>query len=162
MDEPDKRALEADLEDAPFRIGVANGQWGLADPKLLPEGLTWPDVVFWVIAAPRDNASERYYVRLDCSGYPNQAATGTFWDPETKESLAFAKRPKGTGRVGLVFRIDWQGGRAFYHPYDRLAASHHPNWAQEHPHCVWTSDRSIVDLLSVIHELLNCNEYTGI
>ena len=162
MDAPDKRALLADFEEAPFRIGVEKGRWDLADPGLLPEGFAWPMVVFWIAAAPREGAPDRFYIRLDCEGYPTQPPTGTFWDPETKQSLAVANRPKGKERVGLVFRTDWQGDRAFYHPYDRVAAQSHPDWPAQYPHQVWTREHSIVDLLSELHALLNCADYTGL
>ena len=125
MDTPDKRALDADLEDAPFRIGVANGFWGLTDAEFQPG---WPYAVFWVASAPRPNAPDRFYVRLDCQGYPGQAPTGTFYDPKAEDALAVDRRPKGRERVGKVFRTDWENGRAFYHPYDRVAASSHANW----------------------------------
>jgi hypothetical protein len=155
MDTPDKRALLSDLEDAPFQIGVANGYWGLAE-------IAWPFAVFWVAAALRPNSPDRFFVRLDFQGYPTQAPTGNFCDPTTKEALPSGRRPKGRERVEKVFRTDWEGGRAFYHPYDRGAAASHPNWAQESPRRAWTRDRSIVDLLGVLHDLLNSSEYTGV
>jgi hypothetical protein len=159
MDPPDRRALDADLEGAPFRIGVANGFWGLAAAELQPD---WPLVVFWVAAAPRPGAPGRFHLRLDCRGYPGQAPTGTFYDPDAKGPLAFDRRPKGRGRVEKVFRTDWEAGRAFYHPYDRVAASGHADWTRENPHWAWTRDRSIVDLLDVLHDLLGSSEYTGV
>ncbi len=162
MLEPAERAFLAHLEDGPFRIGMAEGRWGLADPSLLPDGLVWPISVLWVAAAPREKSPNRFYLRLDCNNYPVDAPTGTFWDLVTKDILAIHKRPKGTGRVQLVFRTDWEGGRAFYHPYDRVAAASHRDWATQHPQRVWNRDKTIFDYLSEIYGLLNSNEYTGI
>ena len=162
MDAPDKRAFLADLEEASFRIGAEKGRWGLADPGLVPPELRWPLVVLWVAAAPRAGGPDRFHLRLDCEGYPNQPPTGTFWDPDTKQSLAIGQRPKGAERVKLVFRTDWLGDRAFYHPYDRVAAQSHPAWPTQYPHLVWTRRHSITDLLSDFHVLLNSRDYTGL
>lgn len=78
--------------------------------------------------------------------------------------LAPAKRPKGKpgSRVAMVFRLDWNNGTAFYHPYDRVAAQGHPDWATTQPHLVWTSDNTIVDFLEEFHSLLNSGDYLGV
>ena len=158
MLKPDQRLLQADIDDAPFQIGVAEGRWGLVEDT----GLQWPMVVFWVAAAPQAGAPDRFYVRLDCANYPVDPPTGTFWDPGTRSDLDHSKRPKGRERVAMVFRTDWENGRAFYHPYDRVASKSHPNWRTEHPHHAWGDRHTIVDFLSEIHALLQLREYTGV
>ncbi len=162
MKPPDQRAFEADIEGGAYQIGMANGQWGRAEPALVPASLAWPLVIFWVAAAPRPNAPDRFYVKLDCAHYPSQAQTGNFWDPMTAGMLAGEKRPKGTGQVAMVFRTDWEGGKAFYHPYDRVAAASHGDWAARYPRRIWSNKHTIVDLLSELHDLLHSHEYTGV
>jgi hypothetical protein len=164
MKGPDQRTFEADLEDGPFRIGVAKAHWGLADPSTIPEDMAWPQVILWIAAIPRKEAPNRFCVRLNLDKYPSVPPTGTFWDPSTKDFLGVAKRPKGTGQVGVVFRTDWEGGRAFYHPFDRVAAqSHASEWPKKYPHLLWDPTRhTIVDFLSMLHGYLQSAEYTGI
>ena len=162
MEGPDERAFQRDLEDTPFRIGAVEGHWGLPDASLVPDGQRWPIVFLWVAAAPGKNSPDRYYFRLDCRNYPIESPTGTLCDPQTQEVLALDKRPKGRDRVAAVFRTDWEGGRALYHPYDRVAAATHPDWNTRYPHLVWSRRRSIVALLSELHALLNSSDYLGV
>jgi hypothetical protein len=160
---PDQRAFEADVQDAAYLIGVANGDWG-PPPEELLANLAWPRVVLWIAAGLRPGAPTRFYVQLDCSNYKTVPPTGTFWDPEKGQPLCFEKRPKGKpdSRVARVFRTDWNSGVAFYHPYDRVAAQGHPNWKTEQPALVWDVNRSIVDLLTELHLLLHSSDYVGI
>jgi hypothetical protein len=158
VERPDERALRDDLHGAVFRLGVVDGLWGVG--QAIDE--TWPNALVWVAASARDGAPDRYYFRLECSNYPNEPPTGSFWNPDAQAPLELTKRPKGHGRVGKVFRTDWEGGRALYHPFDRLASRSHGDWAKKYPHLVWNRNRTIVDLLSELHGLLNCAEYTGV
>jgi hypothetical protein len=164
MDKPDQRLFEADLASAQFRAGALKGYWGLAGAEVLPEQPAWPIRVLWVAAAPRPNAPDRYYIRLDLANYRTVAPTGTLWDPNTKDTLELTKRPRGTtnSRFAMVFRTDWEGGRAFYHPYDRVAAQGHVNWPREQPSLIWDSNHTIVDWLEEFHSLLNCEDYVGL
>jgi hypothetical protein len=165
MEQPDKRLFEADLASAEFRNGMVNGWWGVPDDGTLPAGvLVWPRIVLWIAAAPRNDAPERYYLSLDLAGYRSAAPTGTFCDPATGSMLEAAKRPKGRAetRFARVFRTDWKGGRAFYHPYDRVAANGHKDWSLTQPHLVWTANHTIVDYLAEFHALLNSGDYLGI
>ena len=157
MQSPSQRLLEADLQSAEFRNGVLKGYWDMVAQD-------WPQVILWIRAAPRKDASDRYYVALNLDGYRSSAPTGTFWDSETNKMLDIAKRPKGkeNSRFAKVFRTDWEEGRAFYHPYDRRAADSHNNWRNQQPHLVWTSNHTIVDYLEEIHSLLNSDEYIGV
>ena len=157
MQSPSQRLFEADLQSAEFRSGVLKEYWGVA-------ARDWPQVILWIRAAPRTGAPDRYYVALDLEGYRAAAPTGTFWDPGTKAMLDAARRPKGKddSRFAKVFRTDWNKGRAFYHPYDRVAAEGHPDWRTRQPHLVWTSDRTIVDYMEEIRSLLNSDDYIGV
>lgn len=164
MNTPDQRLFEADVAGAPFLIGVHKGWWGLAAADLVPTDMVWPTRILWVAAAPRPNSPDRHYLLLDLTGYRTVSPTGSFWDPETKTPLALAKWPKGTygSRVAKVFRTDWEGGRALYHPYDRVAAQGHADWPTQQPHLVWNSNRTIVDYLEEVFGLLQGGDYVGV
>ena len=156
MQSPSQRLFEADLQSAEFRNGVLKGCWDMVAQD-------WPQVILWVRAAPREGAADRYYIALNLDGYRTAAPTGTFWNSETKTMLDFANRPKGkeNSRFAKVFRIDWEEGRAFYHPYDRRAADSHSDWRIQQPHLVWTSNHTIIDYLEEFHSLLSSDEYIG-
>lgn len=165
MDLPDKRLFQADLLSAEFRNGIVNGWWGVPDAATLPAAtVTWPRTVLWIAAALRSSAPDQYYISLDMSGYRATAPTGTFIDPATGSMLELAKRPKGRpeSRFAKVFRTDWEGGRAFYHPYDRVAAHSHADWPSAQPHLVWNANHTIVDYLAEFHALLNSGDYLGV
>jgi hypothetical protein len=164
MHPPDQRLFEADLQSAAYRSGSAKGLWGQAEPEAMPDGAVWPKVFFWLAAAPRANAPSRFYVALDAGGYRSVPPTGTFWDPVAKATLEYGKRPKGkpNSRLEKAFRTDWESGRAFYHPYDRLAAQGHPAWPQEQPHLIWTNAHTIVDYLEEFQALLTSGDYVGV
>ncbi|MHB8270247.1 DUF7665 family protein [Bradyrhizobium sp.] len=161
---PDQRLFEADLSSVEYRDGVAKGLWALAETDALPNGAAWPNVYFWMAAARRTDAPDRYYVASNLSGYRSVPPTGTFWDPIRKAALELGKRPKGKpgSRFAMVFRTDWENGRAFYHPYDRLAAQGHGEWPKEQPHLIWTSSHTIVDYLEEFQSLLTCGDYLGV
>ena len=165
MEHPDQRLFDDDLLSVAFRTGVISGRWERSDGGLPPAELVWPTVVFWIAAAPRAGAPDRFFVRLDLAAYRSVPPTGRFWDPATKAMLEFANYPKGKpgSRVAMVFRTDWgESGRAFYHPYDRVAAQSHAQWATEQPHLVWDANHTIVDYLTVVHGLLNSGDYIGV
>lgn len=157
---PDQRQLEADLQSAAFRNGVLKACWGVESPA----GLSWPKVTLWIGAAARSGAPDRFHLMLDFDGYRGVPPTGTFWDPSTGAMLAENRRPRGKpdSRFSKVFRTDWEGGRAFYHPYDRIAAQSHPDWASAQPHLVWHRNCTIVDCLEEYHTLLRSEDYLGI
>jgi hypothetical protein len=164
MKHPDQRLFEEDLLSAEFRNGAVKGLWGLPSPDILPDGVVWPKVILWIAAPARPTAPDRFYICLDATGYRSEPPTGTFWDLANKASLEFAKRPKGKSdsRFAKVLRTDWEGGSAFYHPYDRVAAKGHPNWVTEQPHLIWTADHTIVDYLEEFQSLFNSGDYLGV
>jgi hypothetical protein len=161
---PAQRLFEADLLSAGFRGGVAKGLWGPAESDAVPVDAVWPKAYFWLAAAPRHNAPVRFYIAIDVDGYRAVPPTGTFWDPTKKTPLEAAMRPKGrpNSRFARVFRDDWEKGMAFYHPYDRVTVSTHPNWLQELPHLIWTAQLTIVDYLAEFQSLLNNGDYIGV
>jgi hypothetical protein len=164
---PDEAALRGNLQSVAFLAGEAEGRWSLADPP----GITWPHVVFWIAAAPRKGAPDRFHLRLNCAGYPSQSPTGMLWDLTKGTQLALSEYPKGTGDTAKVYRIDWPSenattgdkpGSALYHPFDRRPMSDHPDWKKNYPHQQWHSRRTIVDYLEMAYGLLNCPTYHGI
>jgi len=165
MSRPDQRLFEEDLASAAYRAGVLKGLWGRAEPDARPEGAAWPREFLWLAAGKRENAPDRFYVALDLAGYRSVPPTGTFWDPVSKAILPFAKFPKGkpNSRFARVFRTDWgESHRAFYHPFDRVAAQSHGDWPRAMPQLVWTSDHTIVDYLEEFQSLLNSEDYIGV
>lgn len=163
MATPDQRLFEEDLSSAEFRMGVANGYWDVSPAEVQPEE-KWPKVIFWIAAPARSTGPDRFHLGLDLTGYRTASPTGGFWDPEACVALPEAKWPKGKqgSRFAKVFRTDWQGVSAFYHPFDRAAALSHPEWAASQPHLVWSSNRTIVDVLEEFHSLLNGEDYVGV
>jgi hypothetical protein len=161
---PDQRLFEADLLAADFRNGVVKGLWAPAEADALPADPAWPKAYFWMAAAPRASAPDRYYVALNLAGYRSVPPTGRFWDPVKKQPLDLGKWPKGKPdtRFAKVFRTDWEQGRAFYHPYERLAAQGHPLWPTEQPHLIWTNSHTIVDYLEEFQTLLTSGDYLGV
>lgn len=155
---PDMAAMEEHLTSAEFRLGVQDGCWDV----LAGYPDTWPKVRFWVAAAARPNAPTRFFFSFDCRLYPTNAVTGSLCTPDGSSCLPPNARPKGTGRVERVFRWDWEGGKALYHPFDRTALKGHGTWANKHRDLIWTRNSTIVDLLSELHQLLNCGEYRGV
>lgn len=166
MQPPDQRLFEADLSSADFRSGVLKGWWGEGEAQVRPDTLAWPSVILWIDAAERQGAPDRYHLALNCAGYRTASPTGAFWDPTAKTILDKQKWPKGkpNSRFAKVFRTDtWQhAGRAFYHPYDRVAISDHRQWHREQPHLVWDDKHTIVDYLEEFRALLQSGEYLGV
>jgi hypothetical protein len=163
---PDEQLFEGDLLSAEYRSGAVKGLWGLADPSARSEGAVWPKAYFWLAAAPRANAPDRFYVALDMAGYRSVSPTGAFWDRATKAALDLTKWPKGKpgSRLAMVFRTSgWpHAGKTFYHPYDRVSAQSHPSWPNEQPHLIWESTHTIVHYLEEFQSLLTSGDYLGV
>ena len=150
---PDERAVRADLASSRFRAGVDAGMWRLVS-------FEWPVGVFAVTAAERENSPSEYALRIDLTGYPQQAPTATPWDLRLGGPLTAAGRPKGE-RVGHVFRSDWNNGQALYAPWDRVALHSHGDWATRHSAYAWHPRRDLAFFLSCVHDLLNDDDYLG-
>ena len=152
---PSERLLEEHLAGGRFRVGVDRGQW-----RIVGE-LEWPNILIAVSAAPRERGPAEFVLRFDLTDYPTRAPTATPWDLGANVLLAQAQRPKGE-RVGRAFRADWEGGRALYTPYDRVALDSHPNWRTQYPRYVWDPAKTIAFYLRNVHELLNDDDYQGV
>lgn len=152
---PDERVFREHVTSTRFREGVERGRW-----RIVGE-IAWPVVLVAVAAAPRDGAPPEHAVRFDLTGYPETAPTATPWNPAAGGVLEQELRPKGE-RVGRVFRIDWENGKALYAPFDRVALNSHPNWKTQYPRQAWNSTRDLTWLLQILHEMLNNDDYTGI
>ena len=151
---PDERAVSAALETAGFQSGVDGGRWRLVK-------LEWPIGIFAVSAAERPNSPGEFGLRIDLSGYPQQAPTSAPWDLELDAALPPTQRPKGD-RVGKVFyNGSWDEDSALYAPWDRKALVGHAVWRDRHPEDVWHTGRDIAFLLGRVHELLNADDYAG-
>lgn len=163
---PDELLLQADLQSAEYLSGARKQRWGVAEASALPEGVAWPRRFFWMAAASRPGAPDRYYVVLNMDGYRSAGPTGAFWNPATRTPLDLKQWPKGKAgsRFAMVFRTSgWQhAGTTFYHPYDRVSAQTHPNWPNEQPHLIWDSSHTIADYLEEFQSLLMNGDYVGV
>lgn len=151
---PDQRVFEAHANRPHFLAGVRRGDWRI-------DTVAWPIVQVTISAAARANGPETFTLRCDLTNYPVDAPTATPWDPAKGTKLTADKRPNGED-VGMVFRADWEEGRALYAAYDRVALTGHPNWAAEHPRTTWTPDRDFTWWMNRIWDLLNSDDYEGI
>jgi hypothetical protein len=150
MSLPDERAFRADTAKPAFRLGEAEGRWRLV-------GIAWPIVRIAVAALD----GREYVLRLNCAGYPQQPPTGGPWDSGRDVILPFNHWPRSKGgRVGSVFRTDWKDGTALYLPCDRESITGHDNWRCELPSKVWRPAVGINQYLELVHELLNCPDYS--
>lgn len=151
---PDERSLREHLASARFRAGIEARHWRLLS-------LEWPIALISVAAAPRLGSPAAFVLRFDLTGYPQAAPTGGLWDEDAMTYLAATRRPRGE-RASAIFRSDWEGGRAMYAPWDRVALVGHPAWAQAHPRSVWNARRDLSFLLTQIHDILNSDDYLGV
>jgi len=147
---PDERALQGDLTKGAFRMGQAEGRWHLCN-------VSWPFVLIGVTA--KDGRD--FVLRFNCCGYPQTPPTAGPWDVSRNAILAFDHWPRSNGgRLGAVFNPGWKSGTALYLPCDREAIGGHDNWRTEMPSKLWNPTIGIVHYLELVHELLNCRDYT--
>jgi hypothetical protein len=151
MSTPDARAFRADLEHAPFVVGVAEGRWELISVN---------GVIAIIAVTAMDGRA--YALRFDVSGYPQSAPTAQLWDPTANTPLPVTRWPRSRGgRLGAVFRHDWKGGTVLYLPCDRGAFEGHENWRTAMPSKIWRPTVGIVHYLEQVHELLHCHDYVA-
>ena len=147
---PDERALRAYLLKPAFRLAEIEGRWRLVK-------IAWPFVQISVCASD----GLIYVLRLNCAGYPQVPPTGGPWDPARDIVLTFDRWPRSRGgRVAAVFRTDWKNGTALYLPCDRESITGHDNWRHELPSKIWRPALGINQYLELVHELLNCPDYS--
>ena len=151
---PDERALRADLAAGAFQLGLHENRWKMGN-------VIWPNIDIAISAAERDSAPSEYWLRFDCSGYPNAAPTARPWDADINQPLAANRWPGGASRVPAVFRPDWKDGTCLYLPCDRIAREGHDNWPNEYPSLQWSPAKGIVLYLDEVYALLNSSDYKG-
>ena len=150
MSQPDERAFRADIGKPAFRLAQAECRWRLVK-------IAWP----FVQIAVKASDTHDYVLRLYCAGYPQDPPTGGPWDTDKEAILPFDRWPRSNGgRVGTVFRPDWKGGTALYLPCDRESIAGHDNWRLELPSKIWRPGAGINQYLELVHELLNCPDYS--
>jgi len=145
---PDEQSLLADLKSARFLSGEDRNRW-------LFKELAWPFLYINVTA--RDN--REFTLRLNCSGFPSSAPTGTFWDISKNCRLAFQDWPQGGERIQLAFKPSWKNGDALYIPCDRESLVGHVDWPAQYPQLIWKPINGISQYLEIIHELLQSRDY---
>lgn len=148
--ELDEKALRADVAKATFRAGVVDKRWRLID-------IAWPYVLIGVTAKD----GWEYVLRFNCAGFPTSPPTAGPWDVERNTLLSPSLWPKNRGgRLGAVFNPAWKGGTALYLPCDRESIAGHDQWRMQMPSKIWRSSAGLVQYLELVHELLNCRDYT--
>lgn len=145
---PDEEALDADLTEAAFRMGVRRGKWALVERR-------FPLVYFRIAAPPRATGPSWFLLMTNCNGYRAQAPTAQLWDGRTDRPLDESLRPHGQGGVLIAFK-NWNG--CLYHPIDRLARGHWPN---AHGDLAWRADSDITHFLETVHDLIDVPQYLG-
>lgn len=145
---PDEQSLRADLTSARFLSGEDRNRWQF-------KKLEWP--YLYVNVTTRDD--HEFTLRLNCSGFPSSAPTGTFWDLVTNCQLAFDQWPQGGERIRLAFKPDWKNGSALYIPCDRESFVGHDSWASQYPQLIWKPAKGISHYLEVVHGLLQSCDY---
>lgn len=155
---PDERTLRADIEAPAFQSQIGL-RW--SEPKI-----KWPYLYLWVKARPTPSGVERYWLRLNCEGYPQQAPTGTFWNIDADTQLQNELRPWGEGEVALAFRTNWPGapheGSALYMLCDRIGIQTHGDWnSEKYPGSIWKPEKGVIYYLDEVTRLLDSEEYTG-
>jgi len=151
---PDELALRAHLKSVRFQQGVDDGRWRLVL-------LEWPRSLIEVAAAAREGAPPHFLLRFELSGYPMPGPTAGLWDLQTGTYLGATGRPKGE-RASMIFRGDWEQGRALYAAWDRVALAGHPDWAQRFPRYAWNNTRDLSFYLANVSEVLNSDDYLGV
>lgn len=145
---PDEQSLRADLTSARFLSGEDRNRWQF-------KKLEWP--ILYVSVTARD--AREFTLRLDCSGFPSSAPTGTFWDLALNSRLTFDKWPHGGERIQLAFKPGWMNGDALYIPCDRASFAGHDCWVTQYPQLIWKPAKGITHYLEVVYELLQSRDY---
>jgi hypothetical protein len=152
---PAQHAFLSHVKSAPFQVGATRNMWGYLDED--PDSPVWPAAYCWVAAAAKAGFPDRFSLRFDLTGYPEQAPTAMFWDMDKNGKLSAALWPKGTGHLPVVFN---PGNNFLYAPCDRGAnPAGHGDWPVLHPQYYWQSTFTIVTYLNFVYENLHAPEY---
>lgn len=148
---PDAEAVKDHLASARFQQGVDAGRWRVVDQS-------WPTVTIAMASTDRGTGPSEFALRIDLTRYPHEAPTFEPWHAVEGRRLTATERPKGE-RAGHIFRSDWEDGRALYAPYDRVALTGHPDWANAYPRSVWHPTRDLTFALDHLWGVLNDADY---
>ena len=154
---PAERMLREHLANGVFSSEIGR-KWGRAK-------LDWPHVYIAVLAAAREGAPDRYWLKFECTNYPNDAPTAVPWDMFLDAALPVSKWPGGTGSVHAVFRPKEWRADALYLSCDRIAIQAHPDqkdWGQRVPGLAWDATKDITLYLNEVYSLLHSESYTGL
>lgn len=149
---PDQAVFESHLKLPRFVLGVERGQWML-------EKISWPFAWFSIPATRPDGSVDRFIFRFELSNYPQAAPAGCLFQEDFSSPLPPAKWPAGQ-LISAVFNPGWKAN-ALYLPCDRVAMEGHDVWRTQHPELWWTPNKTIVDYLGELFELLNRRDYQG-
>jgi hypothetical protein len=152
---PNERLFREHVAGGRFQTGIDRDEWRIVEER------GWPNLIIAVSASNRPSGPDEFFFFFDLTDYPTRAPTAMPWDPETNAKLVETNRPKGE-RVGLAFRMNWEGGRALYVPYDRVALESHGDWKTQFPRLSWDPTKTITFFLRNVHELLNDDDYQGV
>lgn len=151
MKSPDERALENDLQKPGFRLGTFEGKWRIGN-------FAWPFVFIGIRACD----GLEYFLRFNCSDYPNSPPTARLWNFGDNSPLSTDRWPSSSGgRLNAIFRADWKNGAALYLPCDRESIVGHENWRSEMPSKIWRPAEGIVQYLEIVYELLHSADYAS-
>jgi len=155
---PQEESFLEDVAAPSFVEGVDRGLWAIVPAP----GITWPNALIRLSAAPRPNSPNEFHLLFELTGYPSNAPTATFWDVAQNVRLAEAKWPKGDADVGMVFRFKWREGvTGLYAPWDRAGLESHPDWRQSHKGRAWVPEYTVVHYLRFTRELLVSDNFRG-
>lgn len=155
---PDTAIFHQHITDTEFLAAVDSGMWGIKDED--HQYCTWPVVLIWVQAAPKNSRPDKYYFRFDLSGYPSSAPTACPWNISTNTRLENNQWPRGRKFVSNTFNYGWNPN-ALYAPCDRIAMQGHDAWRIQFPELWWQSSFKINVYLNFLHRLLNSSDYAN-
>jgi len=151
---PDEALFNEHLSDPAFLAGCDRGKWGLHGSV---EAAPWPSALFWIAAAAKIGAPDRYSFKFDLDGYPAKAPAACPWDVAKSARLEVGLWPKGPLLVSKVFN----GGASLYAPCDRNAMPGHGEWQNVHKQWWWQSSHTFVNYLKFVHGLLHTEDYAN-
>ena len=154
---PDQEIFQDHILENDFRNGVVLSQW---DVHPL-EGVTWPNLIMWVSAAPRPNSPNKYHFRFTLDEYPKNPPTSHVC-LENGTKAPDAKWPSGVHDVAMVFCVNnWEFRNALYAPWDRAGLLVHGEWKDLHKGVAWEKTFTITHYLNRVYNLLNHDDYKG-
>jgi hypothetical protein len=159
---PDQQRFLDHLTLPEYLAGVIHGFWGRVDEQ--ENGPAWPFSLFWISVPLRGYRQvPKYFISTELSNYNLDAPAGCFWDHSKKCRLANELWPKVSGPFSQGFRTDYNASaHELYAPWDRGGLKAHPEWATANTAVSWKSGKStIADYLSIMHEILNSDDYHG-